>query len=115
MDSPRDLPDLDYLNENFIRRLKNGELTMDEVRTELIRRSPVLFVDRLPDLQIHHGTNNLIVPVSQAESPIVAMQFAARDAPSFEWYICEGGQYSPLTMTGSMDRKVVILSRILGN
>lgn len=90
MGSPRDLPDLDYLNKNFIRRLKNGELTMDEVRTELSRRSPGLFVDRLPDLQIHHGTNHLIVPVSQAESLIVAMQFAARDAPSFEWYICEG-------------------------
>ncbi len=112
--SPRDLPGLVFLNENFIQPVKNGDLTIDEVRTELIRRSPVLFVDRLPDLQIHHGTDDLIVPVSQAERLIAAMQSAGRGAPSFESYIYEGGQHNPLTMTGSLDRTVEFLSSILG-
>lgn len=112
--SPRDLPGLDFLNEHFIQPMKNGDLSIDKVRTELIRRSPVLFVDRLPDLQIHHGTADLIVPVSQAESLIATMQFAGRTAPSFEWYIYEGGQHNPLTMTGSLDRTVAFLSRNLG-
>jgi len=113
--SPRDLPGLDFLNENFIQPLKDGELSINEVRKELIRRSPVLFVHRLPDLQIHHGTDDLIVPVSQAESLVAAMQTAGRGAPSFEWYLYEGGQHSPLTMIGSLDRTVEFLSRNLGN
>ena len=39
--SLRDLPGLAFLSEMYIQPLKRGELTIPEVRSELIRRSPV--------------------------------------------------------------------------
>ncbi|GMQ81304.1 MAG: hypothetical protein BMS9Abin05_0735 [Rhodothermia bacterium] len=113
--SLRDLPGLDFLDEQFIQPIKRGEMTEAEVRPELIRRSPVFFVDRIPDLQIHHGNLDMIVPVSQGKSLEAAMLAAGRGSSDFESYFYELGQHNPITLVGSLDRTVDFLSRLLEN
>ncbi len=111
--SLRDLPGLSYLNDMFIQPLKNGQLTIQDVRPELVRRSSVLFVERLPQLQLHHGTADEVVDVSQAESLIRAMQAAGHSAPDFEHYLYPGGGHNPLTLFGSISRTEAFVSRLV--
>lgn len=110
---PRNLPGLADLDAQFIQPLKRGELTIQEVRPELIRRSPVYFVDRLPGVQVHHGAADSIVPVSQAQRLIEVMREAGRQAPGFEYYLYPGGGHDPLTLFGSLDRAIAFLRRTL--
>lgn len=112
--SPRDLPGLAFLDERFIQPLRRGEITIAEVRAELIRRSAVLFAKRLPTLQVHHGDADDVVAVSQAESLIATMSALGRGAPDFEPYIYRGGTHNPLTLPGSIPRVVEFLSALLG-
>jgi dipeptidyl aminopeptidase/acylaminoacyl peptidase len=112
--TPRDLPGVPVLDETFVQPLSRGELTIAQVRAELVRRSAVLFADRLPALQIHHGDADDVVEVSQAESLIAAMAVLGRSEPEFESYIYVGGGHSPLTLSGSIPRAVDFLSELLG-
>lgn len=108
---PRDLPGLDYLGAEILQPYRDGEISLEEIRLELIRRSPVLFVDRIGQLQLHHGTADSIVPVSQAESMIEAMENAGKTSPDFQAYLYEGGDHNPLTLDGSLERaKTFLLS-----
>lgn len=110
---PRDLPGVAYLDEMFLQPLAAGEKTLSEVRLELVRRSPVLWTDRLPTLQLHHGTDDPIVEVSQAESLIAAMAVTGRGEPDFQAFLYEGGTHSPLTLPGSIGRAVSFLLALL--
>ncbi|UCC81498.1 MAG: dienelactone hydrolase family protein [Gemmatimonadota bacterium] len=110
--SLRDLPALEFLNDQFIQPLKNGVLTIGDVRPELIRRSPVYFAERLPQLQVHHGTADETVPVGEAQRLIDVMVLLGRGEPDFEWYLYEGGGHSPL-LPGAIDRTRAFLSRIV--
>lgn len=110
--TPRDLPGLNDLNAQFIQPLKRGDLTIADVRPQLVRRSPVYFVNRLPQVQLHHGTADSVVSVTQAERLIEVMQAAGRGAPGFEWYLYPGGGHDPFTLTGSIDRAAVFLQRL---
>jgi dipeptidyl aminopeptidase/acylaminoacyl peptidase len=110
---PRNLPGLADLDAQFIQPLKRAELTIQEVRLELLRRSPVYFVDRLPQVQIHHGTADSTVSVSQAERLIEVMEQAGRQPPGFEPFLYEGGGHNPLTLFGSLDRTIGFLRRAL--
>ena len=104
--TPRDLPGLDVLNERFVAPLAAGALTTDEVRLELVRRSPVLWARDLPRLQVHHGTADAIVPVSQTEHLMDAMSAIGRTAPSFEAFIYTepGAGHNPLLLPDSLVR-----------
>jgi len=110
---PRDLPGLDFLNAKLLQPLKNGQLTINEVRPELVRRSPVYFAGKLPQLQVHHGTADDVVPVAEAERLIEVMRSLRRTAPNFESYLYPGGGHNPLTLTGSVDRAFAFLGRLL--
>ncbi len=110
---PRDLPGLDYLDATFIQPFGQGMLTLEAVRPELVRRSPVYFVDLLPQLQVHHGTEDATVDVSQAELLIQAMTAIGRTEPDFESFIYEGGGHSPLSLPESLTRTIEFLSRLL--
>lgn len=109
----RDLPGLDHLNTQFIQPLKRGELTIDDVRPELLRRSAVHFAARLPELQVHHGTADAIVPVGEAERLIAVMQDLGRGQPDFEFFLYPGGAHDLFTLPGSIERTVAFLSRLL--
>ena len=103
---PRDLPGFDFLDATYIQPLKEGRLAIADVRSQLVRRSAVLFAERLPRLQLHHGDADLTVDVSQAEALIDAMAALGRTAPAFESYIYPGAGHNPLEMTGSFDRVI---------
>jgi hypothetical protein len=110
--APRDLPGLNDLNAQFIQPLQRGDLSIADVRPQLVRRSPVYFVDRLPQLQVHHGTADSVVSVSQAQRLIDVMQAAGRGPPGFEWYLYPGGEHNPFTLPGSIDRASAFLARL---
>lgn len=113
--TPRDLPGADYLDATYLQPLKNGVLTIAQVRPELTRRSAVLFADRLPALQLHHGTADLVVAVSQAEALIDAMQALGRTPPLFESYLYEGAGHDPFSMPGSITRTGEFLTPLLAS
>jgi len=107
---PPDLPGVSQLDAQFIEPLAHGALTIPDVRAQLIRRSPVYFVDHLPAVELHHGTADSIVPVAEAERLTQAMQAAGRTAPAFQAYLYDGGGHDPLTLPGSLDRTIAFLS-----
>ncbi|NIR46154.1 MAG: peptidase [Gemmatimonadetes bacterium] len=109
----RDLPGLTHLDSVYIEPLQRGELTIADVRPELVRRSSVLFAERLPQLQIHHGIDDMTVEVSQAESLIETMQELGRGEPGFEFYLYDGGVHDPLTLPESIERTRDFLGRLL--
>lgn len=124
----RDLPGLEFLNGEYIVPLREGETGIPAVRTQLVRRSAVLFADRLPDLQVHHGALDPTVEVTQAASLIATMQALGRGSaalcppeaesgvgasPLFEACIYETGSHSPLTMPGSIPRSQAFLERLV--
>jgi acetyl esterase/lipase len=101
---PRDVPGQAVLDARFIQPLKAGALSEADVRPELVRRSAVLFAADLPTLQVHHGTADDVVDVSQARSLIRAMERLGRGPPQFEAFLYEGGEHDPLTLPGSIER-----------
>lgn len=111
--TPRDLPGLNDLNAQFVQPLKRGDLTIAEVRAQLVRRSAVYFVDRLPQVQVHHGTADSVVSVSQAQRLDEAMREAGRGPPGYEFYLYPGGGHDPFTLPGSIDRAIDFLGRLL--
>jgi dipeptidyl aminopeptidase/acylaminoacyl peptidase len=109
----RDLPGVEFLDEEYLQPLKRGELTIAEVRTELVRRSPVLFAESLPEIQVHHGTNDETVPVTEAQQLDDVMRALGRSAPEYEYYIYEGGTHTPLTLIGSIPRTQAFVGRLI--
>ncbi len=102
--APRDLPGIDVLNSRFIVPLSRGELSLGVMRLELARRSPVLWASDLSRVQVHHGTSDAIVPVSQSQSLSAAMAAVGRTAPDFEAFFYTGGAHDPFTLSGSLQR-----------
>jgi len=111
--NPRELPGLNYLSAEWVLPYQAGDVSLNAIRTELIRRSPALFADRIERLQIHHGTADVVVPVSQAEAMIEAMQNAGHTTASFEGFIYEGGAHNPFTLEGSFQRAAAFLESML--
>ncbi|MHC4222972.1 MAG: alpha/beta hydrolase family protein [Planctomycetota bacterium] len=108
----RPLPGLDYLNDTVIQPLKNGQITMNEARLEILRRSPAQFASMLPDVQVHHGIDDPTVPVGEAERLIEVMLLLGRGQPEFESYLYPGGVHDPLSLPGSLTRTLTFLDRL---
>jgi len=108
-----DLPGFAYLQSEVLTSLRRGDLAVAEVRLELIRRSAIYFADSLPQLQIHHGTDDPIVPVSQAQALEAALQRVAR-GPAWEVFLYEGGAHNPLTLPLSAERAARFVDTITG-
>lgn len=111
--APRDLAGLETLDNRFLQPLRRSELSIADVRLELVRRSPVYFAERLPDLQVHHGTADDVVPVSEAERLAEVMHGLGRVEPEFEVFLYEGGTHTPLSLGGSIERARSFISRLL--
>ncbi len=111
--SHRELPGLDYLSSEWVLPYQAGEVSLEDIRVELVRRSPALFADRIERLQIHHGTADVVVPVSQAEAMIEAMQNAGHTSASFESFLYAGGGHNPFTLEGSFTRASAFLESML--
>ena len=111
----RDLPGLAYLNENVIVPWNEGALSNAAARLELVRRSAVYFVDRLPPVQLHHGTADTVVEFSQAERLIEAMGAAGKTDEEFEAHIYDGvgHELDPLVAAGADTRATEFLRPFL--
>ncbi|WP_420447780.1 hypothetical protein [Candidatus Palauibacter sp.] len=113
LDGPWDLPGLIHLDSTVVQPLVRGTLSTPEARLELVRRSSVLFAADLPTVQVHHGTADFVVPVSQAESLMRTMAALGRTAPDFEAFIYEGGGHDFLALIGAIPRAVEFMSQAL--
>lgn len=112
----RDLPGLDFLNTQYIQPLAQGSISTAEVRRQMVRRSAVYFADRLPALQVHHGTADTVVPVGEAERLITVVEGLGRtptSTPPFESYLYPGAGHNPLEMAESFDRTATFLNRLI--
>ncbi len=101
---PANRAGLDVINQRFIQPWAKGQVTLSAMRRELIRRSPVLFASSLPWTQVHHGTADATVNVSQAQSLIARMNALGRSPPVFEGFLYSGGTHNVSTLTGSTQR-----------
>ena len=111
----RDLPGLDYLNETLIQPWQRGELSDADARIEMLRRSAAYFVGRLPPVQLHHGTADQVVAVSQAHRLIEAMAAAGKGEDEFDANIYEGAGHGLLDLVtrGAALRAVEFLRPVL--
>ena len=110
---PRMLPGLTFLDANYIQPLKNGAISIEEARMQLVKRSAVLFADRLPVVQIQHGEADNIVVVDHALSLAETLQNMGRDATQVEVHLYPGAGHSPFEMIGSLDRLVAFMTRLV--
>ncbi len=108
----RDLPGLPALDRQFVQPFVSGTLAVEDVRPELVRRSAVLFAEDLPPVQIHHGTEDVVVDVSQADALIEALEALGRGAPEDGFHLYPGGGHDPLTLPGSVPRTLEFLGRL---
>ena len=96
--SLRDLPGLDHLNETVIQPWHRGELSDAETRIEMLRRSAAYFVGPMPPVQLHHGTADQVVAVSQAHRLREAMETAGKGEDEFDEHIYEGAGHGLLDL-----------------
>ncbi|MYA33249.1 MAG: hypothetical protein F4164_08075 [Gemmatimonadales bacterium] len=113
LDGPWDLPGLIHLDSTVVQPLVRGTLSTAGARLELVRRSSVLFAADLPAVQVHHGTADFVVPVSQAESLMRTMAALGRTAPDFEAFIYEGGGHDFLSLAGAIPRAAEFIAEAL--
>ncbi len=106
----RELPGISFLEQDLIPRVQQGELSLAEMRRELLRRSPLYFVERLPPVQIHHGTADDIVPLAQSQR--LSDTIVASGSELFEY---DGGDHLPFGLTGSKERAVTFLHGLVGD
>ncbi len=111
---PRRLPGVAHLDSAVVQPYIRGDLARGETRLELVRRSSALFAADLPSVQLHHGTIDRTVSVSQAEALIAAMEALGRGEPDFEAYIYEGGGHDVLGLSQAIPRAVAYLARAFG-
>ncbi len=107
---PPNLPGVVALEELVLDPLRQGTGTLDWARLELLRRSPARFADRLPAVQLHHGTADTVVPVEEAERLIAAMDALGRGEPAFEAHIYPGAGHNPFDMLLSLPRTAAFLT-----
>ena len=110
---PRELPGVAFMDSAFVQPYLRGDIEMNDLRLELVRRSSVLFAEDLPALQLHHGDSDETVAVTQAYSMIRAMEALGREPPGFEAFIYEGGGHQLFALTGAITRAVGFLRRAL--
>ncbi|MDE0358776.1 MAG: hypothetical protein OXN92_13720 [Gammaproteobacteria bacterium] len=111
---PRELTGVAHLDSTFIQPHIRGEYSRGNMRLELVRRSSTLFARDLPAVQVHHGSIDQTVSVSQAEALIAAMEALGRGAPDFEAYIYEGAGHDVFDLRAAIPRAVAFLARALG-
>lgn len=109
-----DLPGVEHLRTTYLVPWWAGDISLQDARLALIRRSAVLFVEDMPPLQVHHGVMDGVVSVTQAESMIRAMEEIGRGAPAFEAYIYPGGTHDITSIPSAIPRGSAFLRNLLG-
>lgn len=99
-------PGVDLLVREVIEPYLDGALSLESARLALLRRSAVYFADLLPAVQIHHGTADDIVPISQSDR--LAAQLESLNMPS-EYYQYPGKGHDPNLGDALLGRVVAFL------
>ena len=60
-------PGTALLRQEVVDPYLSGALSLGDARLALLRRSALYFAERLPPVQIHHGTLDDIVPITQSD------------------------------------------------
>ena len=108
----RDLPGLAYLNEVFLEPYFEGSLSLETLRQEFIRRSPVYFVDKLPLVQIHHGEQDDVVDVDHALSMEAALVSSGRPGADYDVFIYPNAGHTPFEMPESFGRVIAFIEQL---
>jgi hypothetical protein len=109
------IPGAGYLADSVLFALRDGRTTVERARSELLRRSPVYFADRLPPVQIHHGTRDDEVPIVHSQRLMDAFTRIERTAPLWEMHIYPGGGHRPHTLIGARKQAEVWLYQTVGS
>ena len=78
-------PGVGFLKTELLEPYIRGDLSLEEARLALLRRSALYFVNRLPPLQIHHGTADEIVPISQSDRLAAQMELRNLSVEYFQY------------------------------
>ena len=74
-----DLPGLDHLTETVLLPYRDGRISLDSARRELVRRSAVTWARRLPtNALFFHGYVDQLVPSEELDRLQVALQVLGR-------------------------------------
>lgn len=80
-----------------------GTLPLADARLALIRRSVIYFANQLPQpLNVHHGTDDLVVEIIHSQLMVTEMANLGVMAPDFEYYEYLGGGHGN-NMPGSTE------------
>lgn len=82
-----------FYEDHFVAELLDGGTDLDEARARMLSCSPLYFAERLPALQVHHGTADQNVPFEQAELLAQHMNALGRTAPLYELFVYEGADH----------------------
>jgi fermentation-respiration switch protein FrsA (DUF1100 family) len=105
-DDPPGLASIPELQASVVDPLERGELSLPDMRLELLRRSALHFVDRLPLVLAHHSTVDGVVSVRETEALERAVQQAGG---AIEAHYYAGGGHSPFGLRGSLSRTAAFL------
>jgi len=78
-------PGVGFLKTKILDPYIHGDLTLEDARRVLIRRSAIYFADRLPPVQIHHGTADEIVPISQSDRLAARLEMIDQPVEYFQY------------------------------
>ena len=109
------LPGAGYLADSVLFALRDGRTTVERARSELLRRSPVYFAQRLPPTQIHHGTRDDEVPIVHSERLAEAFKRTGRRPPLWEINRYPGGGHRPHTLRTAQQRAEAWLERVVAS
>ena len=84
----------------FLVNLIDGGAAVDDARERILSCSPIHFADQIPPLQLHHGTADRAVPLSQSEGLRDRLRSLGRVAPDFELFVYQGEEHE---LTGALD------------
>ncbi len=112
--TPRRLTGVAHLDSTIVQPYFRGELGPADARLALLRRSSAVFAADLPSVQLHHGTIDFTVDVSQAHALMERMEALGRGAPDFEAYIYDGGGHEILGLAEAIPRAAAFLARAFG-
>jgi len=109
------IPGAGYLADSVLFALRDGRTTTERARSELLRRSPVYFAQRLPPVQIHHGTRDDEVPIVHSERLMGALARIGRTGPLWEMHTYPGGGHRPHTLVGAQQRAEAWLQSVVAS
>jgi len=93
--------------------LLHDELTIPEARHLMLLSSPVYFAKGLPRIQVHHGTDDDVVPILQSDRLEEVMNALGIGAPDYVYYRYPGGTHDPGSLPGYMERVEKLLQWVM--